>query len=198
MSVIAGKEPMEKKPGMDYRFLIAPALWIVAIAILYIFAPTNIVKLGYLFGLTFNFGMTTWVTCIAGTIMFIKLPRSQFAQVQGVLFPIYFLVQSCSSLIISYALHSGNINASFTQIIFVDINFICSIIQTILIEPKTGSTMRVFMQIRKEEGDESKTQKFKSAKGAFYMWHGISSLINVASFLIQSVHIYWLSSNIGQ
>ena len=196
MSVLAGKEPMEKKPGMDYRFLIAPALWIVVIAILLILSPTSIIKLAYLFGLTFNFGMTTWVTCIAGTIMFIKLPRSQFAQVQGVLFPIYFAVQSCCSLIIAYALHSGNINGDYKQIIIVDINCICSVIQTILIEPKTGSTMKVFMKIRKEEGDESKTQQFKSAKGAFYMWHGISSLVNVASFLLQSVHIYWLSSNI--
>ena len=198
MSVLAGKDPMEKKEGMDYRFLIAPALWVVLVGILFVVAPTNIVKVGHLFSVAMNFGMTAWVTCIAGTIMFIKLPRTQFANVQGFLFPIYFLFQSICSFIILYSMHSrfGLIGSNYIQTIIVDINFLCSILQTILIEPKTGKTMVKFMAIRKEEGDNSTSKEFKQAKGAFYCWHGISSLVNVASFLLQAVHIYWLSTMI--
>eukprot|EP01083_Nonionella_stella_P185094 674007_1 len=176
--------------GMDFRFLLAPSLWTGTIAAASFLYPTDALKLGHSFSVAMNFGMTAYVTCVAGPIMFRTLPRQQFATVQGMLFPIYFAFQSLSSLIVALSMHKYSNNVAQNRVSYSLL--LLSMFQTIILSPKTQSTMEVFMKLRKEEGEDSNTEKFKKAKGAFYACHGISSLCNIASFLLQSVHIYWL------
>ena len=183
-------DPMERKEGIDFRFLIAPALWAGTIAAGCFLYPTNLLKLGHLFGCCMNFGMTTYFTCIAGSIMFQTLPRPQFAKVQGKLFPIYFGFQTLCSLLVALSMHKYSEDQ--IQKIVAYLSFFFCVSQTLILEPKTKSAMDIFMKVRKEEGEESESKEFKKAKGTFYAWHGISSLWNIASFLLQSVHIYWL------
>ena len=177
---------------MDFRFLIAPALFAGTMIGSYCLYPTNVLKLAHLFGISLNFGMTTYTTCIAGNIMFTTLPRAQFAEVQGKLFPIYFALQSICSLVVAFSMYQNSDN--FNQKIIAYLSAFFCVLQTVIISPKTKTALDAFYKVRKEEGDESKSDKFKKVKGKFYMWHGISSLWNIGSFLLQSIHIYWLSS----
>ena len=183
-------DPMQRKEGIDFRFLIAPALWTGCVAAGCFLYPTDYLQLGHLFGTAMNFGMTTYFTCFAGSIMFQNLPRPQFAKVQAKLFPIYFAFQSLSSFLVALSMYKYSDN--LTQNIGAYLSFFFAISQTLILEPKTNAALDVFMAVRKEEGEESKTQRFKKAKGKFYAYHGVSSLFNICSFLLQTVHIYWL------
>merc|ERR1711971_1294151 len=130
---------------------------------------------------------------IAGSIMFQTLPRPQFAKVQGKLFPFYFGFQSLCSSLVALSMYKNSKN--FNQNLLTYLAAFLAISQTIILEPKTKKAMEVFMKVRKEEGEESDSEQFKKAKGTFYAWHGVSSLWNIASFVLQSCHIYWLSQS---
>eukprot|EP00484_Ammonia_sp_Unknown_P024552 CAMPEP_0197026452 /NCGR_PEP_ID=MMETSP1384-20130603/6535_1 /TAXON_ID=29189 /ORGANISM="Ammonia sp." /LENGTH=188 /DNA_ID=CAMNT_0042455117 /DNA_START=21 /DNA_END=584 /DNA_ORIENTATION=- len=179
----------QKKEGMDFRFLIAPTSWIVTIAVAFFLFPTDALTVAHLFSTAMNFGMTAYVTCIAGTIMFTTLSRPQFTKVQSKLFPIYFAMQSVCSFLTALSMLKSSSDSVQAGIACLSFGF--CFIQSIYLEPKTHAALQVWNKIRKEEGEESQTKQFKAAKGKFFAFHGISTLCNIGSFLLQTVHIYW-------
>lgn len=61
--------------------------------------PGFVVKFLYLLTLSTAWGMGIWVTFISGLIMRQHLPRKWLRSVQGLLFPIYFMLGSCCSIL---------------------------------------------------------------------------------------------------
>ncbi|CAM9892861.1 unnamed protein product [Lampetra planeri] len=61
--------------------------------------PGFVVKFLYLLTLSTAWGMGIWVTFISGLIMRQHLPRQWLRSVQGLLFPIYFMLGSCCSIL---------------------------------------------------------------------------------------------------
>lgn len=179
-----------KAKGLDKRFLIAPGLWAGAVATSYFMQPADLLKLGHLYSVALNFGMTAFFTIISSPIMLRELPRPQFGRVQGKLFPWYFGLQSVCSLLVASSMHKYSDNKA--QKVMAYLSVLCAALQVVIIEPQTNSALKAFTKIRKEEGEDSETKEFKKAKGKFYAWHGVSSLTNLATFVFQTLHIYWL------
>ena len=182
---------------MDKRFLIAPGSFVAAIAANYVVYPTNIMKLCHLFGAALNFGMTAYSTCIVGLVISKTVSRQQFVAVQSKLFPIYFTLQTICTLGVAFIMSRyRNENIEY-QKANVYATAILTLIQFLLIEPKVNKTMIPYLKLKKEQGEDSTSDEYKKAKGKFFMYHGISSLINLISFVLQSLHIYWLSSKLS-
>ena len=125
--------------------------------------------------------------------MHTTLPFDWFARVQSRLFPVYFIISTICGLLTTLSVAFAT-NMDNLQLNLLMIGTILSFSQLIFISPKTEHYMEIYMKIRKNEGQDSKTDEFKKAKGVFFKWHGISSLINIGVAMIVTFHIYYLSS----
>eukprot|EP00483_Globobulimina_turgida_P000492 UN00492 len=181
---------------MDARFLIAPALFVCGIIGNYLLYPANVMKLCHLFGASLNFGMSAYTTCIVGAVMLKTLPRPQFAAVQKKLFPIYFSLQTICSIGIAYVMSTYKHNVGYQkQIVYV--TALLALLELLLIEPQATKALDVYLKLTKEQGEESQSKEFKKTKGKFFAWHGVSTLINIVSFVLQTFHVYWLASKLS-
>ena len=79
---------MAESKGVDKRFLIAPAVCAGTVVASYLLNPTDPWKVGYLYAVCINYGMTSFFTILSSPIMLRELPRSQFGKVQSKLFPV--------------------------------------------------------------------------------------------------------------
>lgn len=139
------------------------------------------------------FGMTFFHTGISGFIMFKELSWQKFADTQSKIFPVYFLLQTITSLIVTFAMKDTR---NKKHLLLLLSGFVCNVAHLFVIEPWVMTKLKKYGKIRKEEGENSKSDKFIQAKKEFFKTHGISSLINLVSFFVVTMHIAFIVSKV--
>lgn len=137
--------------------------------------------------------MYTVQTNFVGLILFAVLPPDFFAKAQAQLFPAYFTIQSiCGSIMALSLVIAGNVDR--LQMGMLVVATIMCILQKVWLTPIIEFHLRDYQKVRKEQGDDSKTPEFKKAKGTFFKWHGISSLMNMFVGVAITFHVFYLST----
>ncbi|CAI9105488.1 OLC1v1004418C1 [Oldenlandia corymbosa var. corymbosa] len=171
-------------------------------------------KLAHLLCFATAFGSGLWVTFIGGIIMFKNLPRHQFGNLQGKMFPAYFwLVGVCCAVCVAAFgyLHPWK-TASSTQkyqLGFLIAAFAFNLSNLVVFMPMTIEMMKQRHKIEREAniGEEvgwTKNQevakvnpKLAAMNKKFGMIHGLSSLANIMSFGSLAIHSWYLSGKIS-
>ncbi|XP_078661409.1 transmembrane protein 205-like [Branchiostoma floridae x Branchiostoma belcheri] len=173
----------------------------------------TLVKFLHLFCVSAHFGTQVWVTFVAGLTMFHNLPRHTFGHIQGHLFPKYFTMGSVLGLVAMvtymYEYHHGNLTThqqvEFGILVAV---FVSALLNAAFIGPISLDIMNQQYTIEKEHGHGheigthpagkiQQDQKYQSVRKRFFMYHGISSLVNMVALVGNGVHVYYLASQLA-
>ncbi|XP_077216219.1 late embryogenesis abundant protein (LEA) family protein isoform X2 [Tasmannia lanceolata] len=165
--------------------------------------------------LTFStaWGATLLVTFIGGIIMFNNLPRHQFGNLQGKMFPAYFsMISICSAISVAAFgyLHPWKTASSIEryQLGFLLSSFAFNLTNLFVFTPMTIEMMKKRHKVEREEsiGEEvgwsknTETAKVNPKLAAmnrkFGMIHGLSSLANIMSFGSLAIHSWYLAGKI--
>uniref|UniRef100_A0A0D6R7R0 TMEM205-like domain-containing protein n=1 Tax=Araucaria cunninghamii TaxID=56994 RepID=A0A0D6R7R0_ARACU len=172
-----------------------------------------VLKLAHLLSFATAWGAALWVTFIGGIIMFKNLPRHQFGNLQGKMFPAYFsMVGMCGAICLAaFALVHPWSAASYMeklQMGFLASSLVFTLSNLLIFTPLTMNMMRVRHKIEREEniGDEvgltknrevaKKNPKLAEINKKFGMIHGMSSLANLLSFGGLAMHSWYLASRL--
>ncbi|KAK9861108.1 hypothetical protein WJX84_006090 [Apatococcus fuscideae] len=140
------------------------------------------------------FGTQFWVTFVAGIVTFKTLARQQFGKLQSKLFPLYFLIGAACNTIMMGSLAFGPAGLAKKQAFVLGGSLVTALLNWVFVEPKTTDLMFERYEL---ENAESRTDadhaRIKTLRKQFGMWHGISSTINLASFIFAIAHGWWLS-----
>jgi hypothetical protein len=179
--------------------------------------PTNqlstFLKLAHLLCFSTAWGVVLWVTFIGGIIMFKNLPRHQFGNLQGKMFPAYFTLVGvcCATSVGSFGyLHPWK-SASTTekyQLGFLLSAFAFNLTNLFVFTPMTIELMKKRHKMERELsiGEEvgwSKNQEaaksnpnLKAMNKKFGMIHGLSSLANIMAFGSLAMHSWYLAGKL--
>lgn len=150
------------------------------------------------------FGITLWVTFFAGVLLFKYLPRHQFGQVQGKIFPYYF---GFSFFLAALALGSwvhleGGPTLEDKSVLALGTVAVASALQVLVFGPLTTSTMEARNKKEKEEGvtdpkapGVKKSAELQALSKKFAKVHGLSSSANLVVVLSVIYQLYVLSSD---
>ncbi|KAG6524760.1 transmembrane protein 205-like [Zingiber officinale] len=208
--------------GWSTRFLTAVAFLTVGV----VFAPdvfgsgpeapaaaVTAAKLCHLLAFATAWGASLWVTFIGGIIMFKYLPRHQFGNLQGKMFPAYFkMVSVCAAIsVAAFAyLHPWR---SASTIEKYQLGFLLSALgfdlsNLIVFTPMTIEMMKKRHKVERDLniGDEVGVSKnmeaaktnpqLKSMNKKFGMIHGLSSLANIMAFGSLAIHSWYLAGKL--
>ncbi|CAK7230230.1 hypothetical protein SCUCBS95973_007503 [Sporothrix curviconia] len=171
-------------------------------------APYHVLSYGTLLGTTF------FHTFINGFVQIKTLPRPQFAAVQSKLFPIYFGIQSAAPLILAVTYPGGGPHgdaAGVTGLLetgnrlgfLVPIATMCasSLANLLILLPATTKCMAERYSQERKDGKKSydpapHSQEMLALNKKFGKLHGISSLLNLATFIMAIVYGVSLSGRI--
>ncbi|CAL9750312.1 unnamed protein product [Musa acuminata subsp. burmannicoides] len=204
------------------RFLTAVAFLAVGV----IFAPdvlgsgpespaavVTAAKLCHLLAFATSWGTALWVTFIGGIIMFKNLPRHQFGNLQGKMFPAYFMVLSvCAAVsVAAFAyLHPWSLASPIER---YQLGFLLSALgfdlsNLIVFTPMTIEMMKKRHKIERDLGigeevggsknlEAAKTNPLLAAMNKkFGMIHGLSSLANIMAFGSLAIHSWYLAGKL--
>ncbi|CAL9114848.1 unnamed protein product [Musa textilis] len=204
------------------RFLTAVAFLAVGV----IFAPdvlgsgpespaavVTAAKLCHLLAFATSWGTALWVTFIGGIIMFKNLPRHQFGNLQGKMFPAYFMVLSvCAAVsVAAFAyLHPWSLASPIER---YQLGFLLSALgfdlsNLIVFTPMTIEMMKKRHKIERDLGigeevggsknlEVAKTNPQLAAMNKkFGMIHGLSSLANIMAFGSLAIHSWYLAGKL--
>ncbi|KAJ2897782.1 mitochondrial outer membrane protein [Zalerion maritima] len=150
-------------------------------------------------------GTTFFHSFINGIVMFRTLERPQFASVQNKLFPIYFGMQASLPVLLSLT-YPGGASPTFGASSSIPGVFDSGNTWTVLapfatmlltsglnlgvLLPMVNKTMGKRYQQEKEDGKKSydegpHSEEMRALNKRFGMLHGVSSLLNLATFLAQ-------------
>ncbi|KAJ3681349.1 hypothetical protein LUZ60_015838 [Juncus effusus] len=167
-------------------------------------------KMAHLLCFATSWGAALWVTFVGGIIMFKHLPRHQFGNLQGKMFPAYFsMISVCAAVCVaSFAyLHPWK---SASQLERYQLGFLLSSLSfnlsnLLVFTPMTVEMMKKRHKIERELkiGEEvgwsknvetAKTNpKLAAMNKKFGMIHGLSSLANIMSFGCLAIHSWYLA-----
>ncbi|KAI4987483.1 hypothetical protein ZWY2020_020283 [Hordeum vulgare] len=170
-------------------------------------------KVSHLLCFATCWGAALWATFIGGIIMFKNLPRHQFGNLQGKMFPAYFtLISACAAVsVAAFAyLHPWKVASAVER---YQLGFLISALgfnlsNLLVFTPMTIEMMKKRHKIERELsiGDEVGWSKnVKTAKSnptlaamnkKFGMIHGLSSLANIMSFGSLAMHSWYLASKL--
>ncbi|CAK7263860.1 hypothetical protein SEPCBS119000_000714 [Sporothrix epigloea] len=171
-------------------------------------APYHVLSYGTLLGTTF------FHSFINGIVLFKTLPRPQFAAAQSRLFPIYFGVQSSVPLILAITYPGGgprNDVAGVTGLLepsnrwgfLVPIATMCisSFLNLLVVGPATTKCMRDRHAQERKDGKKCyepapHSQEMLALNKKFGKLHGISTLLNLGTFIMAIVYGASLSKRI--
>eukprot|EP00252_Welwitschia_mirabilis_P021899 TRINITY_DN5750_c0_g1_i1.p1 TRINITY_DN5750_c0_g1~~TRINITY_DN5750_c0_g1_i1.p1 ORF type:complete len:221 (+),score=24.45 TRINITY_DN5750_c0_g1_i1:126-788(+) len=173
-----------------------------------------VLKLFHLLSFAIAWGAASWVTFFGGIIMFKHLPRHQFGNLQGKMFPAYFsLVSGCAAICVAVfsVIHPLASASSFEklQMVFLVSSLLLSLCNLLIFTPMTVNMMKVRHKIEREEniGDEigssknrevaKRNPKLAEINRKFGMIHGLSSLANILSFGGFTMHSWYLASHLS-
>jgi hypothetical protein len=136
-------------------------------------------------------GAIVWTTFVAGIVMFKNLPRQMFGRVQSKLFPIYFGLSSACSAVQLGVLLFGAAAVPQKQLVLLGLGLASSLLSFLVVEPLCTRIM--FQRYDLENAAERDEGTIKALAKQFGKWHGISSLINLATLVVAVGHGYWLA-----
>lgn len=137
-------------------------------------------------------GTIVWTTFVAGITMYKNLPRQTFGRLQAKLFPLYFgLSAACCALQLGVLIFAAQA-APQKQLVLLGIGLASSILNLLYVEPTCTKVMfqRYDLENTKGARDEA---LIKSLSGQFGKWHGLSSIINLATLVVAVGHGWWLA-----
>ncbi|PSS22392.1 hypothetical protein M430DRAFT_137592 [Amorphotheca resinae ATCC 22711] len=172
-------------------------------------APYHIITYGTLLGTQF------FQSFIGGIVAFRTLSRPQFAALQAKIFPIYFGLQTALPAILAVTYpgaRSPRGTASGLQGTFAEVNrwsvlaplatmFVAGLANLLVIGPTTTKIMAERKQQEVKDGKKSydpapHSKEMLKLNQAFGRIHGISSLVNLVSFLSTVVYGFHLAGRL--
>lgn len=133
------------------------------------------------------FGSVTYQSFFAGIIAFKTLPYQQFSNLQSRVFPVYFSLQTLLStfLLISKPVHFENTSKTATATLAIV--FLTSLLNLLVLSPKTRQVMEARRQQEVIDGKSCKDPEpsadmFKLNQ-RFKKLHGVSVASNMIGFL---------------
>uniref|UniRef100_A0A2P2I6B1 Transmembrane protein 205-like n=1 Tax=Hirondellea gigas TaxID=1518452 RepID=A0A2P2I6B1_9CRUS len=170
---------------------------------------STLTRLIYIGTISIVFGSEFWMTFVSGLALFFSVPRHIFAQVQVVLFPLYFLLKSVLLLLALFAYtqhrptHTWN-TSQFIQGTLLAVGFIVNLAIRLYLSPPLISLITIKMAIEKEEGlggevgDSSPGRllhcpHYMKLHRAFRRIHAMIAVGNVISMATTSLHLYNLA-----
>eukprot|EP01018_Ginkgo_biloba_P027430 Gb_23856 [translate_table: standard] len=172
-----------------------------------------VLKLAHLLSFATSWGAALWVTFIGGIIMFKNLPRHQFGNLQGKMFPAYFaMVAVCGAICVAAfsLIHPWSSASSVEKLqiglLVSSLGFTLS--NLLIFTPITMNMMRLRHKVERDEniGDEvgmsknrevaKRNPKLAEVNKKFGMLHGLSSLANLLSFGSLTMHSWYLASQL--
>lgn len=151
--------------------------------------------LGFAHVLTYSFwaGTLMWTSFVFGIVAFKNLPRQTFGHLQSKLFPLYFTLSTAAPTLLLATLHYATGGAiPQKQLVLLGISAVSSLLNLFVVEPLATKVM--FERYELENSyfrDEAAISNLKKSFGKF---HGISSLLNLATLVCCIGHGYFLGA----
>nr|XP_039257155.1 transmembrane protein 205-like [Styela clava] len=152
-----------------------------------------------------NFGMTFWVSFVAGLVMYRNLHLHTFGQIQSKLFPIYFTIGLLTGVIMLgvtiFQIRSLN-KLTYDQetlIGAVAVIVMANVLNKFWLGPVSTSIMMKKHKMEKEENDKNKLDQnlmYRDLKKKFGKIHGMSTLLNLAAMVSNVYVLYWLAISV--
>jgi hypothetical protein len=141
------------------------------------------------------FGGSTFYSFIVSPIVFKKLPREEFSNLQSQVFPTYFIGQTVSPLILALTTPLRGCPVTATLLALSSISGALNYFW-LLPACKTIKEERMKLVADKLDKDESGefTEEYKKVSKQFGKYHGISSLFNLVSVVTLGVYGVLLTS----
>ncbi|KAF8610662.1 hypothetical protein BDV93DRAFT_517756 [Ceratobasidium sp. AG-I] len=166
------------------------------------------VKAVYQLLFAYVFGSTLWGSFIAGFIAYRALPKQQFGLLQSRIFPIFFSTSTAvtATLFAIWAtVHSDVREDSFnfqkpavTQAWVLMFAVLSHATNLFYFGPETSRIMfqrhKLERSEKKQYNDPTASPEMKQLNKQFGALHGISSLVNLLSFLCLVVHGVWIGN----
>ncbi|GAB1320614.1 Putative mitochondrial outer membrane protein [Madurella fahalii] len=166
-------------------------------------APYHILSYGTLLGTTF------FHTFVGGTASFRVLDRPQFAALMAKIFPIYFAMQTALPVVMALTYPAsknpfgsaggvaGVLDHSNRAGVLIPLAgaFLCALANLTVVGPATTRCMAERKQQETEYGKRS--QEVLALNKKFGMLHGISSLLNMGTFIASLAYGFTLSSRLS-
>ncbi|KAL4459187.1 hypothetical protein ABPG75_014052 [Micractinium tetrahymenae] len=140
-------------------------------------------------------GSIVWTTFVAGITMFRNLPRQTFGRLQSKLFPLYFGLSAACCAIQLGVLAFAAAAAPRKELLLLGIGLGSSLLNLLFVEPYCTKVMFQRYALENKEGARDEGA-IKALAKQFGKWHGISSLINLATLVVAVGHGWWLASNL--
>lgn len=143
------------------------------------------------------FGGSTFYSFIVSPIVFKKLPREEFSNLQTQVFPTYFIGQTVSPLVLALTTPMGYCPVTGTLLALSSISGALNYFW-LLPECKTLKEQRTKLIADKLDKDANGefTEEYKKVSKQFGKYHGISSLFNLVSILTLGVYGVLLAKRI--
>nr|CAB3267068.1 transmembrane protein 205-like [Phallusia mammillata] len=171
-----------------------------------VFGASFYSTLTFLIGWAFNFGVTIWVSFIAGPMMYKLLDRHTFSNVQGHLFPIFFVILGCTSFaqlaIFTKVKGLSNLsNSDYMAVAGMLASFLAGLLNSIYLSPMMNKTLTKRINMEKEEGVVApnigsklgENPMYKQLSRQFGKLHGVSTLLNLLGLAGNTYLAYYIS-----
>ncbi|KAL2128044.1 hypothetical protein VTI74DRAFT_9791 [Chaetomium olivicolor] len=159
-------------------------------------APYHILSYGTLLGTTF------FHTFVGGIVSFRVLPRPQFSSLMAKIFPIYFSMQAALPVVMAltypanrnpFGVAGGvagvlDVSNRWTVLAPIVGAFVCALGNLLVVGPATTRVMGERRAQEKKDGKKSydappHSQEMLALNKQFSMLHGVSSLLNLGTFI---------------
>ncbi|AEO69385.1 93780643-4fa9-414d-a7eb-54f520ccabf7 [Thermothielavioides terrestris] len=167
-------------------------------------APYHILSYGTLLGTTFFHPQTF----VGGIISFRVLPRPQFGALMAEIFPVYFAMQAVLPAVLVLTYPAGGVAGVLDPVNRWDVLvplagvFLCALANLAVVGPATTRVMEERRRLEKKDvkrADDAPTraQESLALNKKFSMLHGISSLLNLGSFVATVIYGVTLSGRLS-
>ncbi|XP_058864121.1 transmembrane protein 205-like [Acipenser ruthenus] len=179
--------------------------------------PTDLVKITHLLILAGSWGMQLWVTFVSGFVLAAGVSRHTFGLVQSKLFPFYFygvLVSSFLNLAVYAAYHPRELLDTY-EAVQMALFFSCVLLAGLNAQwfsPTVTEAMFLMQEVEREHGLggevgvrtskeaysklREQDPKYKSLRGTFYRYHGLSSLCNLLCVVCTGASLVYTALNL--
>nr|XP_045609471.1 transmembrane protein 205-like [Procambarus clarkii] len=217
----------DKEPGLRLRALLEhtqPAHLITIVAVVYLAfrlfpdsrrhatEASTLTRLLYVASVSTVFGSQVWMTFVSGLALFFSVPRHVFAQVQQVLFPLYFLCNAALMLVavVTYTQHHPTHLWDTHQVMQGAILVTCFLVNLgirLYLAPVLTRLITVKIAIEREAGMGEEVASSKPGRlshcphymrlhRAFRRTHMIIAIGNMVSMSATSLHLYYLATKL--
>ncbi|PNY23282.1 Uncharacterized protein TCAP_06773 [Tolypocladium capitatum] len=177
-------------------------------SILFSVAPYHVISYGTLLGTSF------FHSFVNGPVMYKTIDRSAFSAAQTGLFPIYFGLQTVLPVVLALTfpgntpagVSSGvsgllEVSSRWDSLVPITTMFLTGLVNLLVLMPATINTMKERRGQVKRDGKEwyaegPHSEEMRALNKRFGMLHGISSLLNLATFVSVVTYGFTLGARI--